>query len=107
MNPPWARPAGPDALELDVWVVPGGSRTTVTGEHDGRLRVVVAAAPEGGKANRAVQQLLAGLAGVAPREVELLKGTTSRAKRWRIHTAEPAASLQRVIGAVGRAAPQR
>lgn len=105
MATPWLHTVGPEALELDVWVVPGGSRTAVTGEHDGRLRVVVAAAPEAGKANRAVQALLAGLAGVAARDVELLRGATSRAKRWRIRTADPATAAQRLAAAVGGTAP--
>ncbi len=94
--PPWARTAGADLLELELWVVPGGSRTALTGEHDGRLRVAVAAAPEDGKANKAVQRLLAELTGTSARDVELVRGTRHRAKTWRVRCAEPAAVLARL-----------
>ncbi len=44
---------------LDLKVVPGGSRDTVAGRYGDRVRVKVSAPPEGGKANRAVLDLLA------------------------------------------------
>ncbi|MEZ5233117.1 MAG: DUF167 domain-containing protein [Acidimicrobiales bacterium] len=102
---PWARTPGPGLLELDLWVVPGGSRTGVTGVHDGRLRVAVAAPPEGGKANRAVQRLLAGLTGTSAGAVELQRGTTSRAKTWRVRCDDPTASLRRLREALRSTAP--
>ncbi|NOX22165.1 MAG: DUF167 domain-containing protein, partial [Actinobacteria bacterium] len=47
-----------DGVVVDVWVVPGASRTEIVGAHDGALRIRVAAPPEGGKANRAVRKAL-------------------------------------------------
>ena len=63
--------------ELAIWVVPGASRDQIAGLHDGRIKVRVSAPAEGGRANRAVCQLLSEAIG-AP--VTLLRGGTSRAK---------------------------
>ena len=50
---------------------------TVKGDH---LRVAVTVAPENGKANAAVQALLAAAMGVAPSYLALLRGQTGRDK---------------------------
>ena len=71
-----------------MWVVPGAARSAVTGLHDGRLRLAVAAPPSEGRANRAVEALLAAVAGVAPRRVGLLRGDRGRAKTCRIDTGD-------------------
>ncbi len=61
--------------------VKAGARTdAVGGVHAGSLRVQVVAAPEHGKANRAVLALLASVLDVAPSSLELLSGHTSPAK---------------------------
>ncbi len=65
---------------VTVWVVPGASRTEVTGLHDGAVRIRVAAPPEGGRANRAVVRQLAKTLG--SRRVELRSGASSRRKRF-------------------------
>jgi len=61
-----------------VWVVPGASRTEITGLHDGALRIRVVAPPEGGKANKVVVAMLATTTGAPAR---LLSGGASRRKR--------------------------
>lgn len=60
--PPWLRvvPAG---VEIRLKVVPGASRSGLAGELGDRLKIRVAAPPEGGRANRAVEELLSGLCG--------------------------------------------
>jgi uncharacterized protein len=65
---------------VDVWVVPGASRTEVVGAHDGALRIRVAAPPEGGKANKAVRTALIQHFGCA--DASLLRGAASRRKQW-------------------------
>jgi uncharacterized protein len=65
---------------VDVWVVPGASRTEVVGAHDGALRIRVAAPPEGGKANKAVRTALIQHFGCA--DAALLRGAASRRKQW-------------------------
>jgi uncharacterized protein (TIGR00251 family) len=64
--------ATPLGLELRLKVVPGASRSAVVGPLGERLKVRIAAPPEGGKANQAVCALLAAWAGVA--EVRLIAG---------------------------------
>lgn len=64
---------------LRVLVVPGASRDEIKGLHGDRLRVRVAAAPEDGRANRAVVELITRLAGRGGR-VELVSGATHREK---------------------------
>jgi uncharacterized protein (TIGR00251 family) len=75
---------GDDAVALSVHVQPGAGRTAVVGRHGTALKVRVAAPPEGGRANEACRALLAETFGVAPAEVELVGGESSRAKRFRI-----------------------
>ena len=74
---------------IPLRVAPGASRDAVEGVHDGALRVRVSAAPEKGKANKAVLALLAGILGVPKRDVELIAGETSPRKRVRIRALEP------------------
>jgi uncharacterized protein (TIGR00251 family) len=58
--PPWLR-AVPGGVELRLKVVPGASRSGVAGELGDRLKIRIAAPPEGGRANRAIEELLSGL----------------------------------------------
>ncbi len=51
---------------------------------DGRVLVKVRTKPEDGKASAAVLELLAQALGVAPSQVEMLRGATSREKLFRI-----------------------
>jgi len=48
------------------------------------LRVSVTAAPEDGKANRAVIVLLADSLGIAPSSISLVRGASSRDKWFRL-----------------------
>lgn len=58
--PPWLRGV-PGGVEIRLKVVPGASRSGVVGELGDRLKVRVAAPPEGGKANTAIEELLSDL----------------------------------------------
>jgi len=73
-----------NGTRLRLRVRPGAGKDAVVGVHDGALRVSVVAPPERGKANRALVKLLARVLGVAPKDVELLSGETSRDKSVRI-----------------------
>ena len=75
-----------DGSLVDVWAVPGASRIEIAGLHDGAVRIRVAASPEGGKANRAIERLLVAVAGS---EVELVRGHRSRRKRFRVNEVSP------------------
>ncbi len=78
------RTEGDDAVVLSVHVQPGAGRSAVAGRHGTALKVRVAAAPEGGRANEATADLLADTFGVEGAEVELVSGQSSRAKQFRL-----------------------
>ncbi|MFN3424598.1 MAG: DUF167 domain-containing protein [Novosphingobium meiothermophilum] len=68
---------------LAVRVTPGAKSEAIAIE-DGRVVVKVRAKPEDGKATAAVLQLVARALEVAPSQVEMLRGATSREKLLRI-----------------------
>ena len=66
---------------LAVRVHPGARSEGLTGRlADGTLRLEVSVAPEGGRANRAVTELLAAVLGVGRGQVSVVRGPGSRAK---------------------------
>ncbi len=65
---------------IRVKAVPGASRDEIVGPLGDRLKVRIAAAPEGGKANKAICKLIAKRLGVAPNLVEVAAGTTNPEK---------------------------
>lgn len=72
------------AVVLDLHVQPGAKRTGVAGSHGGRIRIRIAAPPVDGAANDELVRFLAEAFGVPKRQVTILNGATSRAKRVRI-----------------------
>ena len=66
---------------LQLSVMPNAKRTEVDGLHDGALRVRLAAPPIDGRANEALIAWLAKSLGVAKRDVEVLRGESSRRKQ--------------------------
>jgi hypothetical protein len=85
------------ALTFRVRVVPRASRSEPAGEHDGALKVRVAAPPVEGAANEELARLLAKAFGVASRDVEVLSGRASKTKVVRVSGAK-AADLVRLSG---------
>ncbi len=79
----WAR-EGPGGVVLELLVQPRASRTRVVGEHDGRLKIQLAAPPVDGEANAALVVYLAGVFGVKRADVVLLAGEAGRRKRVRV-----------------------
>jgi uncharacterized protein len=69
---------------LEVLVQPRASRTRVVGEHDGRLKVQLAAPPVEGEANRALIEFLAEALDVPKADVVLQRGETGRRKTVRV-----------------------
>jgi uncharacterized protein (TIGR00251 family) len=79
--PPFAR-AVEGGFDLAIKVVPGASRSEIVGVLGDRLKIRVAAPPEGGKANRAVVELLQEWLGAS--DVEIVAGSGSAQKTVRI-----------------------
>jgi hypothetical protein len=86
---PWLRQV-PDGVEIEVAVQPRASRTRILGEHGGRLKVALAAAPVDGEANLALVELLADVLGVRRAEVSILRGGSGRRKTVRVSGATAA-----------------
>ena len=102
---PWA--AAPGGLALAVRLTPKGGRDAVEGIErlaDGRcvLKVRVRAAASEGEANAALIRVLAKSLAIAPRDVTLVAGATSRIKRLKIvgQAGALAAALEK-ISAIG------
>ena len=77
-------PRNPEAVLLHVRVQPKARVNAVKGWHGAALRVSVTAAPEDGKANRAVIDLLAETFDLAPSSINLVRGAASRDKWFRL-----------------------
>lgn len=72
------------ALLFTVRVVPRASQSRVVGEHDGSLRVRVAAPPVDGAANEELLRTLARVFDVPVRDVEITGGHASKLKQVRV-----------------------
>jgi uncharacterized protein len=80
---PWARDEAGGAV-LEILVQPRASRTRAVGEHDGRLKIQLAAPPVDGEANAALIAFLAGALGVRRADVAILRGEAGRRKTIRV-----------------------
>ena len=67
-------------LTFTVRVVPRSSRSEIVGEHDGALRVRIAAPPVNGAANEELVRLLARSLGVSRSAIEITAGHSSKLK---------------------------
>jgi len=81
--------AHPLGTVLPVRAQPGARKNGVLGERAGALRVAVSSPPERGKANVALQTVLAEALGIRSSRISLLSGETSREKRFLIHEVSP------------------
>jgi uncharacterized protein (TIGR00251 family) len=90
---PWARDDAGGAL-LEILVQPRASRTRAVGEHDGRLKVQLAAPPVDGEANAALVEFLAGALRVRKADVRIVRGDTGRRKTVRVDGVTAAAALR-------------
>jgi uncharacterized protein len=69
---------------LTVRAYAGARRNGITGEHDGMLKVSVTQAPEKGKANQAIMEVLCNSFDLKKNQIELLFGQTSSQKQFLI-----------------------
>ena len=71
-------------LSFRVYVVPRASKSEVVGQHNGSLRVRIAAPPVDGAANDELVRVLAKTFSVPRREVSIISGQSGRLKQVRI-----------------------
>lgn len=85
-----------------VRVQAGAIRSRIQGEYGGAVKVSVVEAPERGKANRAVCDLLAGALGVTRGQVAIAAGETSRDKTVRVTGLVLTEVRRRLVRALGQ-----
>ncbi len=90
-----------DGVELAVKASPGAKRDALLGVWNGALRISVSSPPEDGRANEAIARVLAGALGVRRAQVTLVRGATSRLKRFRISLTTAVEVRQRLANALG------
>ena len=83
-------------LTFTVRIVPRASRSEITGEQSGALRVSIAAAPVEGAANQELIKLLAKTFKLPQKAVEIVSGAASKNKIVRIQGAD-ATRLQQLV----------
>ncbi len=76
---------------IPVRAQPGAKKDAVLGVRNGALRVAVTAAPERGKANEAIVEVLAKALKCKRSQITLLSGETSREKKFLIEGLTPEA----------------
>lgn len=81
---------------MPVRAQPGARRNELRGVQDGMLKVCVTQAPEKGKANKAVAELLSKTLGLKKSQVELLAGETSHQKRFLVRDITPHELAERI-----------
>lgn len=75
----WVRSSDAGVI-IDIYVAPRASRTRAVGEHDGRLKLQVAAPPVDGEANDAITRFVASAVGVSRSAVRIASGSTGKRK---------------------------
>lgn len=76
--------ASENCFIIALYCQPGAKNTEVQGEHNGRLKIRLAAPPIEGKANEALIQWLSKTLEIKRSQIELLAGDLSRLKRVKI-----------------------
>jgi hypothetical protein len=87
----------PRGIILPVRAHAGARKNGILGKHNGMLRVAVTAAPEKGKANKAIVGALSKVLEMPKSSIELVAGDTSPQKRFLI-VGTDAGKLQELIG---------
>ena len=94
---PWLTPR-PGGFRRTLYIQPGARKTECAGEHDGALKIRLAAPPVEGKANTALIAWLAKTLGAARRDVALVAGDKNRHKLVDVDTALDADEITHRLG---------
>lgn len=95
-----------EGAALRVKVVPGASHSAIAGVLGDRLKLRVAAPPEGGKANKAVRTLLAACVGLPASALKITSGHARPEKTVLAMQAQPEILRQRLSAYLQKAGPQ-
>jgi len=87
-------------VRLKVKAVPGASGEGVVGWLGDALKVRVTAPAEGGRANAAIRELLAGVLGVPARDIGITAGASSPRKVVEVAGIRPEEARRRIAEAV-------
>lgn len=90
--------AVPGGSILSARVIPRASRNAIGEEMPDALKLRLQAPPVEGKANKALVEFLAETLDLPRRDIEVLKGETSRNKKILIRGLTPAQVRQRLLG---------
>ena len=91
---------------IAVHAQPGAGTTEVVGTYGSALKIRVAAPPTRNRANEALQELIAEVFDLKPKDVELVSGETNRQKRFRLSGID-LESAERTVEALVWADPSR
>ena len=86
---------------IEVLASAGASVSKVRGLRGAALKVAVRAAPEKGKANAEIEEVLAEFFGVSRRQVAVVAGQTSRSKRVQVLGVNVETAQARIIALGG------
>jgi uncharacterized protein (TIGR00251 family) len=90
-----------DGSVLPVLAQAGAKRNAILGERAGALRVAVTSPPEKGKANEAIQRVLAEAFACKASQIRLVSGMASRQKRFLVGGMVPDELNERLAGILG------
>jgi uncharacterized protein (TIGR00251 family) len=85
-----------DGVLLAVKAQPGARQNALRGEHNGMLKVSVTQAPEKGKANQAIIEVLARELGLKRGQIELIGGETASQKKFLVRDCSLATLSERI-----------
>jgi uncharacterized protein len=95
--PPALRTRG-DSVLLDVAVSPGSRRDALGGEHDDALKISLKSPAREGRANAALVRFLAGALHLPRRDIQIVRGASSRRKTVALTGADLAEVRRRLLG---------
>lgn len=79
MNRNWIK-EHPKGTLLHLYIQPGASKSALSGEHDGRLKIKIKSPPRDGEANACLIEFLAEYLKISKSRIHLVQGESSRLK---------------------------
>ncbi len=97
VQPVATSPGAAPTVRVAVKAVPGSSRDAIAGALGDRLKVRIAAPPEDGRANKAIEALLAQACGLHARDASIISGHTRPEKTVELRGIDPPTAI-RLLG---------